>query len=200
MGNRWWTGPGSLAMSLMVGPPHGAMPAQDRRPLAALAAAVAVAETLAPLLPDSRLGLHWPNDVLAGERKLAGILIEVLPDGRNIIGIGINTNNTSADAPPPLQRQAATLRDLTGRTHDHSEILIALLRRLERNLADLVAAPRELAARADALCLQHGRTLTVQVGGEMITGVCRGIARDGALRLDTPAGQRAIYSGTLRKE
>ena len=151
-GNQWWTGPGSLAFSLVIPPPRGmiaepdaqaavkTIPRPDRSPLAALAAAVAVVETLAPLLPGQRVGLHWPNDVMAGERKLAGILIEVLPDGRHIVGIGINTNNTAADAPPTLGGQTATLLDLTGRQHDHTEILVALLGRLERDFAAL--APR----------------------------------------------------------
>ena len=95
--------------------------------MVALAAAVAVVETLAPLLPDHQVGLHWPNDVFVGQRKLAGILIEVLPGGRHVVGIGINTNNTLADAPPTLRQQAATLFDLTGRRQDQTAILIALV-------------------------------------------------------------------------
>ena len=175
------------------------MPKPDRSPLAALAAAVAVVETLAPLLPGRRVGLHWPNDVMAGERKLAGILIEVLPDGRHIVGIGINTNNTAADAPPTLGGQTATLLDLTGQNHDHTEILVALLGQLEQDFAAPCSAPQQIAARADTICLQHGRTLTLDLSRQTLTGICRGIAADGALRLDTPESERAIYSATLRK-
>jgi BirA family biotin operon repressor/biotin-[acetyl-CoA-carboxylase] ligase len=195
-GNRWWTGTGSLAMSLVIAAPS----MQNRSPIAALATAVAVVETVAPLLPDRRVGLHWPNDVLVDERKLAGILIEVLADGRHIVGIGVNTNNSLAAAPPQLQQRAATLRDFTGRTHDQTLFVIDLLRRLERGYADIASAPEAVAAQANALCLQHGRTLTVQLGdGQVVIGQCRGIAADGALLLDTSAGEKIVYSGVLQK-
>ena len=91
-------------MSLLLGPDSLPPPGEGRAPLVALAAAVAVAETLAPLLPDHQVGLHWPNDVLAGRQKLAGILIEVLAGGRHMVGIGVNTNNTLADAPLELRQ------------------------------------------------------------------------------------------------
>jgi BirA family biotin operon repressor/biotin-[acetyl-CoA-carboxylase] ligase len=196
--NRWWTGPGGLAMSLLVNREQLSAPTRSRAPMVALAAAVAVAESVAPLLAGHQVGLAWPNDVLVGRRKLAGILIEALADGRHIVGIGINTNNSAADAPPELRRQAATLRDLTGRPHDHTGLLIGLLGRLERNFAGLACDGPRIAARADALCLQHGRALRAEQGRRTLTGVCRGIAPDGALRLETAAGQQLLYSGVLR--
>lgn len=218
--NRWWTGPGSLAFSLLLAPEHLHIARQNGAPLVSLATALAVIDAVAPLLPDHRVGLHWPNDVLAacpladraagnaldgraawsGDRKLAGILIETLADGRHIVGIGVNTNNSLADAPPELQQSLATLRDLTGRTHDHAAILIALLQRLEKAYAAMAGSPEQTALRADALCLQRGRRLTVEQGGEAISGCCCGIAPDGALRLETPEGMRNLYSGVLRKE
>ena len=129
-GNRWWTGPGALSFSLAV--EAKTVAADDTRsPLVALAVAVAVVETVAPLLPNQPVRIHWPNDVLAGERKLSGILVEVLPNRRHVIGIGLNTNNTLADAPAELQAVACTLRDLSGKEHDQTSMLIELLQRME---------------------------------------------------------------------
>ena len=194
--NRWWTGPGALAFSLLVdGRMVGAH--DGRSPLVALAVAVAVVDAVTPLLPGQPVGIHWPNDVFAAGRKLAGILIEVLPDRRHVIGIGLNTNNSLADAPAELQATAATLRDLVQATVDPTAILIELLKRLEGEFRRLCREPESVAARADALCLQRGQTLTLRAAARTITGRCRGIAADGALLLETPAGTEAFFSGSL---
>ncbi len=206
--NRWWTGEGSLAFSLLVEPQTVAAD-ESRSPLVALAVAVAVADTVAPLLPSHRVGIHWPNDVLvectphtpceeyvSDDRKLCGILVEVLPDRRHVIGIGLNVNNTLAEAPPELRNKAATIRDLAGREFDRTGVLIDLLGRLEREFAALRADPKILALRANELSLQRGQTLLLHSGQREVSGVCRGIAADGALLLETPSGVQAFYSGT----
>jgi BirA family transcriptional regulator, biotin operon repressor / biotin---[acetyl-CoA-carboxylase] ligase len=171
--------------------------------MVALAAAAAVIDAVAPLLPGRQVGIHWPNDVLvpmahgADDRKLSGILVEVLPDRRHIIGIGLNTNNSVADAPAGLKSTIITLRDLSGRQHDQTGILIDLLRHLEQEFARLRNDAKAVAARADELCLQRGRTLTLQWDDRKITGCCRGIAADGALLLETASGVEPFYSGTV---
>lgn len=196
--NRWWTGQGALALSLLVdaqtvGADSGPSP------LVALATAVAIVDTIAPRLPNHPVGIHWPNDVLAADRKLAGILIEVLPDRRHVIGIGLNTNNTLADAPPELRNTAATMRDLAGQPCDQMDILIELLNQLEQGFARLRREPEASAAQADKLCLQRGKPLTLGWANRSITGVCRGIALDGALQLETSEGQQCFYSGILTR-
>jgi BirA family transcriptional regulator, biotin operon repressor / biotin---[acetyl-CoA-carboxylase] ligase len=194
--NRWWTGRGSLAFSLLVdahtvGADHGPSP------LVALATAIAVVDAIAPLLPEHHVGIRWPNDVLASDRKLAGILIEAMPDRRHVIGIGLNANNSLADAPVELQATVATLRDLTRQTCDQTQILVDLLKRLEHWFTRLGREPAAIAARASELCLQKGRTLTFQWVNRTVTGRCLGIADDGAIRIETPAGIECLYSGTM---
>jgi BirA family biotin operon repressor/biotin-[acetyl-CoA-carboxylase] ligase len=195
--NRWWTGRGGLAMSLLV---DGKMFGGDRNRsvLVGLAAAVAVVEAVQLLLESHAVGLHWPNDVVVAERKLAGVLVEVLADRCHIIGIGVNTNNTLAEAPPELQRIATSVFDLTGKPHDPTDILIGVLRPLEDMLQRLSDAPEEIGRRAGELCLQVGRTLTVRSGNRSITGRAAGIAPDGALLLETSEGRRKLYSGVVQ--
>jgi BirA family transcriptional regulator, biotin operon repressor / biotin---[acetyl-CoA-carboxylase] ligase len=219
--NRWWTGPGALAFSLLLDGQTVAA-GGNRSPLVALAAAVAIVDAVAPLLPgfcgaavpaaragetpapqlvhEHPLGIHWPNDVMVGPRKLAGILIEVLPDGRHVVGIGLNANNTLADAPAELQSTVATLRDLGLCACDPTAILIDLLRGLEREFLELGRQPQSVAARADALCLQRGQVLTLQCGNRTVVGRCLGIAADGAIRLETPTGVETFCTGILRGE
>jgi BirA family transcriptional regulator, biotin operon repressor / biotin---[acetyl-CoA-carboxylase] ligase len=205
-GNRWWTGPHSLAFSLLVDAQSVAAEA-NRSPLVALAVAVAVVDAVAPLLPAYQVGIRWPNDVYAhmaqrqssrpDERKLAGILVEVLPDRRHVIGIGLNVNNTAADAPAELRNTVATLRDLAGHEHDRCKILVDLLQLMQRQFSQLCHDPKMVAARADSLCLQRGRTMTLAWTGRETTGVCRGIAADGAILLETPAGVQPFCAGSL---
>ncbi|MGQ9576315.1 MAG: biotin--[acetyl-CoA-carboxylase] ligase [Thermoguttaceae bacterium] len=195
--NRWWTGPGSLACTLLLDPRVFRIP-PSRGPLVSLAAAVAVVETVGPLVFAHPVGLHWPNDVYAAGRKLAGILVEVLPQKYHAIGIGVNTNCTIGEAPEELRQTVVSIRDLTGTRHDQTALVRELLQRLEGLLQQLAADPPALAARAQRWCLQHGQILAVQQGRRTISGRCAGIASDGALILETPYGQRKVYSGVVK--
>jgi BirA family transcriptional regulator, biotin operon repressor / biotin---[acetyl-CoA-carboxylase] ligase len=196
--NRWWTGDGSLAFSLVVDPEYFGFP-RKAVPRLSLAAGVAIVDSIAPRLDGHPLGLHWPNDVYVELGKLAGVLVEVLPGGEHIVGIGLNTNSTAAEAPPSLQDSVATLRDLTGRLHDHTELLLAILENLEAAFVQLGQPMETLGERFDLLCSQRGEVLTVYQGEQTIVGRCAGIAADGSLLLDTPAGRRAVQSGSLRR-
>lgn len=196
--NRWWTGEGSLACSLLLDVDH---PAFDlsRSPLVSLAVAVAVVQTVAPRLPRHTVGIHWPNDVFVAGRKLAGVLVEVLRGRRMIVGIGLNLNSSLRDAPMPVKKRATTLLELTGAEHDRTNVLLDLLAHLENGLEQWAAAPDRTAAEADRLCLQRGETLSVESGGRLVRGPCLGIDFDGGLLLDTGEGRRKLYSGVVRE-
>ena len=194
--NTWWTGDGSLAFSLLVDLDALGIE-RPRQSVVALAAGIATAEAVAAELPGRTVGIHWPNDIYAAGRKLAGILIESPRPGLQIVGIGINTNTSVAQAPIELQTTATSLIDLSGRSHDHTEILIGLLNCLANQIERLRTEPAAVAARADALCLQHGCLLTLDQGDRQFAGVCRGIAPDGGLLLDLADGRRVFYSGVV---
>jgi BirA family biotin operon repressor/biotin-[acetyl-CoA-carboxylase] ligase len=167
-------------------------------PQISLTAAVALIDAINPLVVGHVLGLHWPNDVYVAARKLAGVLVDVLSDGRHILGVGVNTNSALADAPNELRESIATLHWLSGRLVDHGELLVAFLDAFAVALGMLAESPAQLGRHFNELCLQHAQTLTVRYGVERTTGRCAGIAADGALLLDTEQGRRAFYSGTLR--
>ncbi|MCS7306353.1 MAG: biotin--[acetyl-CoA-carboxylase] ligase [Thermoguttaceae bacterium] len=227
--NRWWTGPGSLAMSLLLPPVHQwsrifrsatanspdvAQRAASEKNLAAfcftnsadreistglvgLATALAVVRTVRPRLPGVEVGIHWPNDVFADGKKLAGILVEVLSTGLVIVGIGVNTNNTAHQAPEELRLRLTTLRDLTGQGHPHDRFLPELLNSLENVFSRLVSIPDRLAAEVHRWCLQRGRSLKVRTPGGDTEGICEGIGPQGELVLNTPTGVRRIFSGCI---
>ncbi|HVC96743.1 MAG TPA: biotin--[acetyl-CoA-carboxylase] ligase [Pirellulales bacterium] len=194
--NRWWTGTGSLAFSLLFDPAARGIQ-RPWLPLMSLAAALAIVETCEPRAPNVRLGVHWPNDVFASDRKLAGVLVEALADGRHILGIGWNVNNSSSQAPLELAEIVTSLCDLSPGPHDRTLILVEALSRLDVLLDHLAQHPKSISRRADVACLQHGKTLTIEAGKRQTTGVCAGIAPDGALLLDTPSGRQSHYCGVL---
>jgi BirA family transcriptional regulator, biotin operon repressor / biotin---[acetyl-CoA-carboxylase] ligase len=197
-GNRWWTGEGSLAFSVLFDA-ESICQGCSATPLTGLAAGLAVVATVRPLVKGRDVGLHWPNDVFADGAKLAGVLVEVLPDGKTVVGIGVNLNNSAASAPTELRAAITTLRDLTGKQHDRLAILISLLNHVRRffNLAS--DSPEKLAAAADAACLQKGQPLRLQWGAVVHSGRCRGIDRTGAILLDYGESVRAFSSGILLK-
>ena len=75
--------------------------------------------------------LKFPNDVLVGRRKVAGILAEAR-EGRVVAGIGVNVNVAETDLPSGLETPAASLLVETGHEVDRAELLVELLERLER--------------------------------------------------------------------
>jgi BirA family transcriptional regulator, biotin operon repressor / biotin---[acetyl-CoA-carboxylase] ligase len=193
---RWWTARGALTFSLLV---EASDVAADvgRSPLVALATGAAVVEAVAPLLPGRQVGMKWPNDVMVDGKKLVGILVDVLGDRRHVIGIGINVNNSLAGAPDELGAKATSLVDLAGREFDRTQLLADVLTHLEAGFLQLQRDPEAVTIHANAFCLQHGRRLSVECGGRTISGVCWGIAADGALLLETSAGMESVYSGVL---
>lgn len=197
--NRWWTGSGGLAFSLLIEARQFGLK-RSRSPMVALAAAVAVVDTVRPLLGSHTLGIHWPNDVFVDSRKLAGVLVEVPSERLCVVGIGINTNNALAQAPTELRATATTLFDLTGIRHDHTEILSTLLGHLDEELRHLKSSCEQVSQRANALCLQRGNPLTIQTGKQTTTGRCIGIGPSGELVLETAEGRREFFSGLLIHE
>jgi BirA family biotin operon repressor/biotin-[acetyl-CoA-carboxylase] ligase len=136
---RTWAGPPgrALLLSLLV---------RDYDPLLPLRAGLAVAD----LAGDGAL-VKWPNDVLVGGRKLAGILVEAVPqDGWAVLGIGVNVAVDLADLPPEVRDHAATLgrspADVEPTLH---ELLDVLERRLAESPADCLAALRACDALRD---------------------------------------------------
>jgi len=199
-GARWWQAPGSLAVSVVVeavAAPGGAPP------LWSLACGVAVAEAVAAVVPGVEPLVRWPNDVEVDGRKLAGMLVEVASGGRVVFGIGVNTHGSRAAAPPPLDARIVTVPDLVGGPLPRQRLLVELLPRLFRLLEATAGDPRECVARYRARCGLDGRPVTVHravtaaTADGPLTGICRGVAADGALVLDTVRGRVLVTSGSL---
>jgi BirA family transcriptional regulator, biotin operon repressor / biotin---[acetyl-CoA-carboxylase] ligase len=103
---RTWTAPPNKALlySAIV------RPLEERHMLLPLAAPLAVCEAAEQLCPDLECKVKWPNDVLIGGHKLAGVLIEARPqDGWAVIGVGLNLSIEENEFPPELRATAVSL-------------------------------------------------------------------------------------------
>ncbi len=193
-GAGWWQADGSLATSIVLeGPRDAALPP----PTWSLACGVAVAEAIRALAPEAVAVVRWPNDVEVQGRKLAGILVETAAAGRVVFGIGVNTAGSAAAAPADLRHRVATLPDLTGQPLPRQRLVAAIVPRLVQLLADMNREPAALLGRYRPLCSLTGEFVRVHEGTGAHEGICRGIAADGGLELDTTAGRVVIRSGSL---
>ena len=136
LGRRWLAPAGtSLLCSLQLRPD---VPG-ERLPELTGVAAQAVAETVAAVGVEPEL--KFPNDVLAGGRKLAGVLAEAR-EGRVVLGIGINVNVVEEELPREVETPPTSLQVETGRELDRAELLVDLLERFERRYDDWLSAAR----------------------------------------------------------
>lgn len=200
-GARWWQPDGALVMSLVLD--AGAVGGGTIRPAWSLACGVALAEALAQVEPMLAPRVRWPNDIELDGGKLAGILVEMVPGGRVIFGVGVNTTGSSADAPAGIGRQIATVPDLVGKAVPRERLLAAFVPRLIGLLTAMATDDGLLVARYRPLCSLAGTDVTVYRGlgtgaaGDTVHGPCLGIDRHGALVLDTVAGRLHLESGSL---
>jgi len=162
------------------------------------ACAVAAAEAM-PL----RCGIKWTNDLVAGKRKLGGILTELSlnPDGTvrwAIIGIGINCAHTQEDFPPELRSIATSIALETGTAPDIPALAASLLLSL-KNMADSLLTGKEAMLRSyRSRCVTLGKEISLVRGQEIRHGTALDIDPEGALLVRFPDGKtEAVSSGEV---
>ena len=207
----WWQPPGSLAMTLVLAVDQLKAPLPIWSPACGLVVAESIAQLQSELMPQVR----WPNDVELHGRKLAGVLVEVTTMGRLLIGIGINTHGSAADAPAAIADRLTTLADVSGQPLAHDRLLAVLIPALQMMIACTgePAAVAELVERYRQRCSLTGQRVTLydvlaepvsgigSVAGPLrvasLSGVCLGIEETGRLVIESAAGRLAIVAGSL---
>lgn len=126
LGRNWHAPAGtSVLVSVLLRPPIE----PSRLPELSLVAGGAVAEAVADLTGIDPV-IKFPNDVLVAGRKVAGILAES-SEGRVVLGIGVNANQTADQLPADAQTEPTSLRIELGEPVDRAALLAAILSRLE---------------------------------------------------------------------
>lgn len=172
-GRSWISPPGGLYASLI----------SPKRSLLSFRAGIAVAETLRTIGVD--VSLKWPNDVLAGERKIAGILIEAIEDSA-VVGIGVNIDT----APVP---DASSIAIETGVCIGAEGLLGLILERFFSSLPE-----RKVLERYRELCTTLGHSVKVTIGKDVVEGVAVGVDRQGRLLVENGEGRHVVSSGECR--
>ena len=127
LGRTWEAPPGtSILASILLVPPVEAA----RLPELSLLAGGAVAEAIRAVT-GIEPSIEFPNDVLIGGRKVAGILAES-SEGRVVLGIGVNVNQTLAELPTEVTREPTSLSLELKQPVDRAQLLAAILLQLER--------------------------------------------------------------------
>jgi len=160
-----------------------------------LAVGIAVTRALAKVGAGGT-ALKWPNDVLMNGKKLAGILVELVPGQTHAAVIGIGLNLRLPAALPAEVRATAAALDLRIDSH---VLLAALLAELRRVLEQFAA--EGLVGLRDEWTLRHAfQDAPVRLLSDFTPprdGICRGVDVDGALLLETSGRVERILSGEV---
>ncbi len=204
IGRSWESPPGvNLYTSILLRPAVLPMDAQKLT----LLIAVAVAETVSGFL-GCRPSVKWPNDILVGPRKLAGILLEMECEADRVkfvvVGIGVNLNMKRNLLGEPLSSVVTSIMEETGKEVSRVEFATELYSSV-RKWYDL-ATKSGFDAEGFAPVIEawrgyfasEGKPVRVRSFGRTIEGVCEGIDPDGALLVRSPSGERLrVISGDV---
>jgi BirA family biotin operon repressor/biotin-[acetyl-CoA-carboxylase] ligase len=166
-----------------------------------LAVGVAVARAL-DTCGVSDVSLKWPNDVLSGDAKLGGILLEMSGDTagncRVVIGVGLNVAMPAVAAAGIDQAWTDVRTIAAAGQPTRNQLLAAMLNELLPLAADFESSG--FAAWRDAwqaLDAHRDCPVTLHTGATQLSGIARGVDERGALRLETSSGLQAIYGGEI---
>jgi BirA family biotin operon repressor/biotin-[acetyl-CoA-carboxylase] ligase len=177
-------------MTLVLAPP----PPGERIALP-IAAALAVREALARrfALPTR---MKWPNDLLVGRRKVAGIIAEASA-AAVLLGVGVNLAAPEEALPADLRPIATSVRIETGRAPAAREAALAIVDELERLYPRWIAGDASLREEAERALIREHRVRWRAPSGMLVEGLPRGIGPSGELAIDAPAGAVTVRAGDL---
>ena len=198
-GRRWDSAPhAGLWFSLLLRPAF----ATTLWPRLTTWAGVCVAAAI-----ERATGLHtqmkWPNDVLIGEKKIAGILTECSSDTERgmfaVVGIGVNVNHDAM--PAELADRAASLRQITGRTLDRSALAAAIVAELAARLPDVDANFDRILAEAARRSSVLGKWIRLDAAGISFEGCAESLDAEGNLLLRLADGSlRTMTAGEVTSQ
>lgn len=184
-GRSWDAGPGSsLLMSVLLRPAPSLPLGRSHLAVAAVALAARHAcSSVGGFVP----GLKWPNDLVVGDAKLAGVLAEVA-GGAVVVGLGLNVS-----AAGPWPPGAVSAESAAGRPVAVDALLDGVLAGLSARYGDWPA----VASEHRRACATLGRTVRVDLADESFTGTAADVTDDGHLLVDVGACIRTVTAADV---
>jgi BirA family biotin operon repressor/biotin-[acetyl-CoA-carboxylase] ligase len=193
MGRDWFSPPGrGLWTSIILYPRLS-----SSTNVISLTCALAIANAIRAVSGLKAL-VKWPNDVVIGGRKTAGVLVEISGKAA-IVGTGINVNVDEEDFPPAFKQSATSLLRELGREISRVSLMREFLHQFERYYRELggegfVCVMNELKSISAVL----GRQVVVSFNGKRFAGEAIDIDTDGALVIRLDSGvQRHVLTGNV---
>ena len=144
--------------------------------------------------------IKWPNDLLIGGKKVAGILTEMSAEVDRvrhiILGIGVDANQDADEFPAELRHLATSLKMAGGETISRAELATEMLRELDVDYARICSGKfSQVANEWEAGCATIGKTVSVQMGVRLVRGCAEALDDDGALLVRTEHGHLERITG-----
>jgi len=180
---------------------HPSLPL-EHWPRLTTATGVAIAKALSET-NDLSPTLKWPNDVLLGGRKVAGILIETSTDeaGRPfaVIGVGVNVNQT--DFPEEITTRATSLAKELGHSVDRPQLAADILRSIDHHLKMTGGDFEKIIASASHMSALLGNWIQLQQGDSLLEGEAESLNAEGNLILRQADGtRRTVIAGEVTSQ
>ncbi len=192
MGNRWESEDGKNLLLSVIIYPDMILP-EDQFLISGIVT-LGICDFLKNYLPI--FTIKWPNDIYAGNDKIAGVLIEnSINDGKienSIIGIGLNLNQTifKSDAPNPV-----SLKMITGKDYNIEKCLKQLAACLDKRYKQVLAG-KEIQVKEDfnSHLYRINEWHKFSASGKIFTGRIKGVSDNGHLLVETIDGTTSSFS------
>jgi BirA family transcriptional regulator, biotin operon repressor / biotin---[acetyl-CoA-carboxylase] ligase len=192
--NNWWSGDGSITVTFAFAVDQHLAPYHIP-----LIAGLAVRAAAAEMSGNDDVQLKWPNDLLHGGKKLAGLLCERAHNA-DLIGVGLNVNVDSSKVPASLRKQVTSLKTIAGRELDMTAVVCSVASHLHRRLShrheqSFAAVVREY-DRHHALL--DRRVIVQNAGDEPVSGKCEGLDAMGRLLIRDRRTLHRVIAGSVQ--
>jgi BirA family biotin operon repressor/biotin-[acetyl-CoA-carboxylase] ligase len=188
LGRKWDAPPAtSLLVSVLVRP----SPAAAQRLHGATQAVGLSAQAACADVAGFRPELKWPNDLMVGPRKLAGVLSEALP-GAVVLGMGLNVA-----WPPEPTDLAISSSSAAGRAIGRDDLLAAYLDHMARRLEQWEHDPDSLHTDYRSALATLGRAVRVELASMTIEGTAVDVAPDGQLVVASDGAQHLVSAADV---